>query len=165
LRAAWYRPGTMPLAYLRDRPDLFPVVAGWIWGEWSHLLAQRSLPEFEAWLRRGGRGPGLPTTLVQIDNAGPIATVSLECDDMDLRPDLTPWLASLYVLPASRGRGLGRALVRAAEEQARALGVTELFLYTPAQEKFYAALGWERLEQCVYRAAPVTIMRRQLKPA
>jgi GNAT superfamily N-acetyltransferase len=155
----------MPLVYLRDRPEFFPVVAGWIWDEWRHLLGQRSRAEFEAWLRAGGRGPGLPTTLVEIGDGAPVATVSLESDDMDIRPDLTPWLASLYVVPAQRGRGLGRMLVRAAEEEARTRGVAELYLYTPAQEDFYAALGWERLERCAYRATAVTIMRRSLKPA
>lgn len=155
----------MPLVYLRDCPEFFPVVAGWIWEEWQHLLGQPSRGEFEAWLRVGGRGCGLPTTLVRIDDGVPVATVSLESEDMEIRPDLTPWLASLYVVPAQRGRGLGRALVRAAEEEARSLGVPELYLYTPGQEAFYAALGWERLERCEYRATPVTIMRRSIKPA
>jgi predicted N-acetyltransferase YhbS len=154
----------MPLAYLRDRPEFFPLVANWIWDEWKHLVAQRSAQEFEAWMRAGRRGRGLPTTLVWIEDEQPVATVSLECDDMEIRPDLTPWLASLFVLPAHRGRGLGRALVRAAEAEAHALGVGELFLYTPEHEDFYTALGWERCEQCAYRTVPVTIMRRRLKP-
>lgn len=154
----------MPFVYLRDRPELFSLVATWIWDEWHHLLAQKSSVEFETWLRAGGRGCGLPTTLVRIESGDPVATVSLECDDMEIRPGLTPWLASLYVVPAKRGRGLGRMLVRAAEEEARSLGITELFLYTPEHEDFYAALGWERIEQCEYRAIPVTIMRRRIKP-
>ena len=154
----------MPLVYLRARPEFFPLVAGWVWDEWHHLLAQKSAAEFEAWLRADGRGCGLPTTLLLIEEGGPIATVSLECDDMEIRPALTPWLASLYVVPARRGRGLGRRLVRAAEEEARSLGITELFLYTPAHENFYAALDWERMERCEYRATPVTIMRRRIKP-
>jgi predicted N-acetyltransferase YhbS len=153
----------MPLIYLRDRPDLFPLVAGWIWDEWQELLPQRSAAQFEAWLRSDGRGCGLPTTLVRIEDGEPVATVSLECDDMEIRPELTPWLASLYVVPAHRSRGLGQALVRAAEEEARSLAIRELFLYTPAHESFYAALGWERLEQCDYRGTPVAIMRRRLK--
>jgi GNAT superfamily N-acetyltransferase len=154
----------MPFVYLRDRPEFFPLVARWIWEEWHHLLAQKSSVDFEAWLRTGGRGCGLPTTLVRIEDGEPVATVSLESDDMDIRPDLSPWLASLYVVPAHRGRGLGRVLVRAAEEEARSLGITELFLYTPEHEDFYAALGWERVEECEYRTTPVTIMRRRIKP-
>ena len=155
----------MPFIYLRDCPECFPIVAGWIWDEWKHLVAQRLLAEFEAWLRQDVRGSGLPTTLVRVEGGMPIATVSLESDDMEIRPDLTPWLASLYVAPEYRGRGHGRALVRAAEDEARSLGLSVLYLYTPGQERFYAALGWEPIEQCEYRASPVTIMRRRLKPA
>lgn len=153
----------MPIVLLRDCPDFLPQVARWIWDEWRHLLTQESLAEFESWFRLGGRGDGLPTTLVWIEAGTPVATVSLENDDMELRPDLSPWLASLYVTPAWRGRGLGRALVAAAENAAREREVRELFLYTPAQESFYGALGWEVLERCDFRAQPVTVMRRQLQ--
>lgn len=154
----------MQLVRLGDRPEFFPLVAQWIWDEWNSLLTERSPIEFEAWLRAGGRRVGLPATLVWIENDEPVATVSLESDDMEIRPELTPWLASLYVLPSRRGRGLGRALVRAAEAEAQSLGIAELYLFTPGQETFYAPLGWERFEQCEYRAVPVTIMRRRLKP-
>ncbi len=153
----------MRYVYLRDRADLIPLVARWIWDEWRHLLAQQTLEEFAAWFRGSERGCGLPTTIVLLINDAPVGTVSLECDDMDIRPDLTPWLASLFVAPAHRRRGLGRALVHAAEEEARSLAIEKLFLYTPGQEEFYAALGWQRVEACRYRGAPVTIMARLLR--
>lgn len=154
----------MPLVYLRDCPEFLPLVARWIWDEWHELLAQKTAADFEAWFRMAERGCGLPTTLVLTEDGEPVATVSLESDDMDIRPDLTPWLASLYVVPAHRGRGLGRSLVRAAEEEARSLGITRLYLYTPEHEGFYAALGWERFAQCDYRGEAVTVMRRRIKP-
>lgn len=154
----------MPFVYLRDQPQSVSLVARWIWEEWHHLLTQESPAEFETWLRLDARGCGLPTTLLLLENGVPVGTVSLESDDMEIRPRLTPWLASLYVVPAQRGRGLGRLLVWAAEEEARSLGITRLYLYTPAHENFYSTLGWERFEQCDYRGAPVTIMRRRIKP-
>ena len=155
----------MHFIYLRDRPDLAPLVAQWIWDEWHHLLVQKTLPQFAAWFRGGERGSGLPTTLVLLVDEEPAGTVSLECDDMDIRSDLTPWLASLYVTPARRGLGYGQALVRRAEAEARTLGIEELFLYTPGQAEFYAALGWQLVETCSYRDAPVTIMARALSLA
>jgi GNAT superfamily N-acetyltransferase len=155
----------MPIVYLHDYPHFFPLAARWIWEEWRHLLAQSSCEEFECWLRTGVRVHGLPTTLLWLEDGEPVATVSLESDDMEIRPELSPWLASLYVLPSHRGRGLGRAMVRAAEEEASALGVAELYLYTPAHERFYLALGWETFDRCNYRETSVTIMRRGLRPA
>jgi len=46
--------------------------------------------------------------------------------------------------------------------EARALAIPELFLYTPGQEHFYAALGWQFVGTSSYRAEPVTIMSRSL---
>jgi len=152
----------MRFTYLRERPDLAPLVARWIWDEWRHLLTQQTLEEFTEWFRGSERGSGLPTTMVLLVDEMPVGTVSLECADMDIRPDLSPWLASLYVEPAQRGRGYGQALVRAAEVEARALAIPELFLYTPGQEHFYAALGWQFVGTSSYRAEPVTIMSRSL---
>ena len=37
--------------------------------------------------------------------------VTIEDEDMRLRPEFTPWLTNLYVLPAHRGLGIGKALV------------------------------------------------------
>lgn len=155
-------PRPLPPVHLHERPEFFPLVAQWIWSEWRHLLTQQTLGEFEHWLRQGRDGRGLPATLLWMEDGSPLATVSLECDDMEIRPESSPWLASLYVLPAHRRRGIGRALVRAAEAEARMQGVRELYLFTPDHEPFYAALGWERMEQCEYRSTAVTIMKRAL---
>ncbi len=51
----------------------------------------------------------------------------------------------LMVLTSARRRGLGRALMRAAEEGARRLGRTTLFLDTrhgDPSERLYESLGW-----------------------
>lgn len=56
-------------------------------------------------------------------------------------------LTELYVEEAYRQRGIGRALVRLAEQLAQASGVSELFVLTGdaniAARQLYAALGFE----------------------
>jgi amino-acid N-acetyltransferase len=51
-------------------------------------------------------------------------------------------LRSLAVAPVARGRGLGRALVTAVEQQARAQGLHSLTLLTQTAAPFFAALGY-----------------------
>lgn len=60
------------------------------------------------------------------------------------------YLAELYVAPGHRGRGIGRALLTAAIEQARSRGATYMDLGTSeddvAARHLYEALGFRRTE-------------------
>ena len=53
-------------------------------------------------------------------------------------------IAKLLVHPDARGRGAGRALMEAAEAQARAMGLSLLVLDTAgaAAERIYRGMGW-----------------------
>ena len=57
----------------------------------------------------------------------------------------------LYVAPDARGAGLGRALVRSAIDQARAMGYTDMLLVaiegsTATAQAIYRTLGFEPTE-------------------
>ena len=62
-------------------------------------------------------------------------------DDLYCRPDLYPWLIDVYVAEPCRGRGVGRALLETVPENARAAGLTELYLYT-IHMGLYEKFGW-----------------------
>jgi amino-acid N-acetyltransferase len=62
-------------------------------------------------------------------------------------------LRSLAVREDLRGSGIGRDLVARATERARALGVTELWLLTQTAERFFARLGWTRVDRSEAPAA------------
>jgi amino-acid N-acetyltransferase len=68
--------------------------------------------------------------------AAPDGVVGLELHAADAL------LRSLAVRPRARGRGLGQALVAAAERHARAQGVTRLYLLTTSAASFFARLGY-----------------------
>lgn len=65
------------------------------------------------------------------------------------------WLADVFVDPAHRGRGLGRAMVAAHLDRLRPLGLRRVLLATADAHGVYAALGFGAPE-------PGTIMELRL---
>jgi len=55
--------------------------------------------------------------LLAFDNQELIGTVCLKVHDMDTRPDLSPWLAGLYVVAPWRRLGIGAKLVAVIEKK------------------------------------------------
>lgn len=118
---------------IADRPDLAPTVSGWLWvAFWRDAGSTRA--EVNALVARATARRGPPQCFVLLVDGIPVGTASLAAADLDARPDLTPWLAGVFVVPEVRGRGYATLLVRAVEEAARAAAVRTLWLYTGAAE-------------------------------
>lgn len=141
-----------------DHPTFVETVARWQWGEWGHLDPTDSLAARITSLSAQTDPNRIPTTYVALDGDAPLGSVSLVEYDMSTHHELSPWLASVYVTPAARGRGVASALVRHAIGQAAALGVTRLYLYTPDARGLYEKLGWQVIETEHFEGHPVTIM-------
>jgi GNAT superfamily N-acetyltransferase len=109
-------------------------------------------------------GPEESFVLLDPASGAPAGTASLAHRDLDSRPDLTPWLAGVYVPPRFRGRGHATARVRHVERFAAAAGVARLWLYTNTAEPLYARLGWRRAgtERTRRRGVEVALMCRDL---
>ena len=97
---------------------MMPILAAWIYHEWSYLYPEATKQYFEDLLRERMNKKNLPLTLVAIEAGEPVGTASLKTFDMETRSDLTPWLTSLYVSKPWRRRGIGSNLVKAVEEKA-----------------------------------------------
>ncbi len=78
--------------------------------------------------------------------------------DVDSHRHLTPWLASVLVGPAHRGKGIGSALSRRTTEEAAALGAPRVYLFTFDKQSFYGRLGWSALERAEMAGVPGTVM-------
>lgn len=151
--------------YLADHQDAVPILANWIYGEWSYLYPEMTLQDVVSFLRERMNKEKLPLTLVAFEAGEPVGTVSLKMYDMEARGDLSHWLTSLYVVKPWRRRKIGSRLVETAEKKAADLGVCKLFLFTtdvnlPGQ--FYAKLGWRAKEKAIYHSYPVLIMEKGL---
>ena len=144
---------------LSDRPDLAPRVAAWLVGEFGYE-GGRTVEQVALSLLAPAEGP--EETFVLFDQDTPVATASLTRTDLKSRPDLTPWLAGVFVEPAFRGRGHATTLVQRVEAFARAVGVTRFWLYTWTAESLYARLGWQRVGLEQDRGQAVVLMIRHL---
>lgn len=152
----------MHIDYLVDHPDLFDELARLHFAEWSCLRPDETLAERAVRLRRCCGRVGVPTVLVAIVAERVCGSAMLVPHDMESRPDLSPWLAGVYVVPEIRRTGIGSALIRRAVEEATAAGVKTLYLCTPGTEAFYARLGWVVLEHCRYSGVAISLMSKNL---
>jgi N-acetylglutamate synthase-like GNAT family acetyltransferase len=81
---------------------------------------------------------------------------------MDTKPELSPWLASVYVLPEHRQKFIGSNLVLHIMNQAKKAGIETLYLFTPDKEHFYQNLGWQTVSEEIYRGHLVKVMQVNL---
>ncbi|MEQ9462350.1 MAG: GNAT family N-acetyltransferase [Haliea sp.] len=143
---------------LGDRPEAIDILAAAHLAEWRELYPEDSVASFATDLARSLGTDPVPSTWVLVADGAVIGSVSLIEHDLDSRPELTPWLANLWVERAWRGRGLGKQLVLHACEQGYQRGLQRLYLYTPEHAAFYRALGWEMLAVSTKNGVPITLM-------
>lgn len=152
----------MQIEYLADHPSLIPELARLNFEQWGHFRPSETLEDRTRRLEAScGRG-GVPSVVVALEDGALCGAAMLVAHDMDTRPELTPWLAGVYVVASCRGRGYGSALVRRIESEASAIGVRRLYLYTPDAMGLYAPLGWEVDERCEYLGQDVAVMSKPL---
>ena len=146
-----------PIALHRDQ---VATLAAWHHAQWGHLYSHWTYEVCRDELdEHASRTQGLPTTLLALEGGELLGSVSLVFEDApELQEHGSPWLASLYVKPQARGRGVGARLAHAAVERAREEGVGELFLFTPEHRDFYARLGWNEIARTALKGTPVDLM-------
>ena len=120
----------------------------------QHRLAVADLIHNEFWLPvpgateqamaerlgRAAHADTLPLALVALQGDEPVAAVSLVHSDGQSHPEWSPWLGGMVVARECRGRGVGSTLVRALLDEARRLGLPQVYVGT-ACPGFYTRLG------------------------
>jgi len=152
----------MKISYLADHQNLIPTISAWFYHEWSYLYPERTSNDVTKSIAERINKDSIPMALVALEGNELLGTVCLKIHDMDSRPDLSPWLADLYVKKSCRRNGIGSALVKAIEKKAVQLGIRRLYLYTPDSEKFYTGLDWVVKETKNYHNVRVTVMEKEI---
>ena len=95
-------------------------------------------------------------------NGEPVGTCLLVESEIEPNHDVSPWLAGLFVVPEYRGKGVGAALVRAIEDQARQRELSRVYLYTTHAVGFYKRLGWKVMDRTNWQGFDTALMVRDL---
>jgi predicted N-acetyltransferase YhbS len=148
----------MQIEYLADRPEFIPTLARWHYEEWGYLRPDDSVEARIVRLQGRCNRKKIPLTFVALSDEQLIGSASLVEHDMDNRPELSPWLAGVFVSTEFRRQGIGAALVRRVMDEGKALRVSRLYLYTTDRAAFYAYFGWSLMEHTIYLQNEVSIM-------
>ena len=150
--------------HISERPEFIPQLASWFHTEWGFYNPKRTIEIRCKELEARNNQRILPTTMVSTMGDELLATYSLDISDLPIRPHLSPWLASVYVNPQHRNKGLGTLLVKKSLEHAKALGFDTLYLFTSNRAHWYGSMGWQFMEEAEYPPKEViTIMKYHQK--
>lgn len=135
------------------------TLAQWSLDEWNRDFPADTIDWYLDLYNEAARADGLPISLAAFVNGDVAGTASVIVDDE--LPDATepgPWLAAVFVAPIFRGQGVGSALATEAVSRARALGHTDVYLYTRSRMSMYERLGFTALRQSQLGDHAVTVM-------
>ena len=154
----------LSIAYLADYPQYLPAVADWVYTEWGHHNPALTVQDFEATFRSHLVRDAIPLTVIALWDDLPAGTASIYVQDMSIHPELSPWLAAVYVPVDHREKGIGSKLVGAIENISRSLQISRLYLWTPDKEHFYSQLNWSVVERLVHLHQKVALMTKAILP-
>jgi predicted N-acetyltransferase YhbS len=150
----------MKIEYLADHPRKHREVAELHYGQWPEL--GDSVDAREQSLAMCCRRGEIPLGVVALDQDELCGFALLVPEDFEMRPNLSPWLAGVFVRPRHRRKGVGAALVTRIESEAKALNVEMIYLYTAHSEALYARLGWIVIERCAHEGRTYAVMAKRL---
>lgn len=151
----------MKIEPLRYHMNLIGEIATLHQAEWVHFDSDFTVETRVAALTNVAGHEKIPSIFVAIENSEFCGSAALVEQDMDNHPELSPWLAAVFVKEAWRGRGVAKSLVQYCEREAKNSGIRKLYLFTEFASKLYSSLGWKTIESCLYKGVEVDVMCRE----
>lgn len=150
------------IEFLADHPELVPLLSTWFFNEWGRNNPALTVEVIEEAVKQRLNRDKPPLCLVAFVENQPVATVALKIREMETHPQYEHWLGNVYVLPEYRAQGIGTAVIERARDEAKHIGICNLYLYTRDRARLYARSGWQTIEEVTYRDRRATIMWQEL---
>lgn len=157
-------PDAARIVYLSELSQLVGLCAWWAFKTWGKYNPSYTLTKRIESFAQHCNTEQIPLTVLYLNEDGlPLGMASLRDND-GIRPDLSPWLGSVYVDTLYRGKGIGARLVREIENIARQLGHETIYLltYEESLPDWYTRLGWKEIGKDSCHGNPVTVMQIDL---
>ncbi|MHB0764237.1 GNAT family N-acetyltransferase [Stutzerimonas sp. NM35] len=152
----------MEIIPLADKKEFIAELAELHHAEWKHLNSSLTLEGRAEAIAKASRHEGVPSIFIAVSGGQLVGSAALVQNDMHTRPDLSPWLAAVYVKEAFRHQGIATELVARCEAEAARSNANAWYLYTEFASKFYEKLGWRYLERCEYKGVTVDVMCKRI---
>lgn len=90
----------------------------------------------------------------------PVGMVAVKSQSIDEMAHLSPWIASGYVIPSLRGKGLGRLMAKELEKICKQKHIEEIFVGTATADSLLQRLDFEKIATANQSGHPVSIYRK-----
>lgn len=135
------------ISNMKSRPQFSAIIAQRIWRAWWQPkdYTQEFIQEL---VNENLTSNTLPTALVAHRGEIFLRTISLINNDMECRPEYTPWVAALWIEEDCRRQGIGDALLSAVCDTAAQNGFRDIYLCATADKHhYYSSRSWQLLEE------------------
>lgn len=131
----------MKIVPLADKKEFIAELAELHHAEWKHLNPSLTLEgRVKAIAESAGR-EGIPSIFIAMSGSQVVGSAALVKNDMNTRPDLSPWLAAVYVKENYRHQGIATELIARCEDEAVRSNANIWYLYTEFASGLYEKLG------------------------
>lgn len=154
----------MKIVPLAEQKEFISELALLHHAEWNHLNPSRTLGMQTEAIVKAAESAGIPSIFIATSGNILIGSAAVVHQDMDTKPDLSPWLAAVYVKEDFRHQGVATELIARCENEALQSGAKIWYLYTEFAHKLYEKLGWHHMEHCEYKGIMVNVMYKQIVP-
>lgn len=154
----------MEIVPLADKREFIAELAELHHAEWKHLNPSLTLEGRAKAIADAAGREGIPSIFIAISGSQLVGSAALVQNDMDTKPDLSPWLASVYVKQSFRHQGIATELITRCEDEAARSNANVWYLYTEFASRLYEKLGWRHMERCEYKGVTADVMCKQISP-
>ena len=138
----------MNIDYLCNHPEFIDTLVDHIWQEWY--------PDYIAFTKENSKiklkdfymkasSENIPICYILIDEKtnNLVSSVLIDHEDMNVRPDLTPWLSSVFTLPKYRSNGFAFQLL---DYVCKQHDILYLWCNTDKLGNFYSKYGFTLID-------------------